>query len=510
MAKSRYTYDQFRKSAQDSGLWGQFSQADLSMAQQNPDFGMSILKTKQDYRNATTDEARAAAHRQADALRSSWGGYTGGGNGGSFVLDPMSPRNFEYEAAPTYESRYDDTIQDLIAGLLDRPDFSYDPATDPLYQNYRKQYTREGQRATADALGAAAAASGGIPSSYANAAANQASNYYAAQLTDKIPDLYQLAYNQYLNDYNMDLSNLGVVQGAEQSDYDKYLNQLNQYNTDRNFSYGQFLDELSSQNQRRTDALNEAVLRAEMGDYGGYESLGWDTSNIPAEIERQLTLAQLGAQYGDYSGLNGLGIDTSNNPTDYERRYNLALLQAQYGDFSGLRELGVNVNPGALAQFELAANPPRSSGGSGSSRSGRSSGTSGTEKPVLTYTQMMDAIEKKQITPTVKAAWQYYMGEAWPEDNTSGDSGGTQLNPYAQQLQNNLFQGGANVANTIMNASPSEGFRNTSAQLSNMEQRTQERFVAQDAIKIIQSAYEDGRITEAEARELAARYGISL
>ena len=307
MAKSRYTYDQFRKSAQDSGLWGQFSQADLSMAQQNPDFGMSILKTKQDYRNATTDEARAAAHRQADALRSSWGGYTGGGNGGSFVLDPMSPRNFEYEAAPTYESRYDDTIQDLIAGLLDRPDFSYDPATDPLYQNYRKQYTREGQRATADALGAAAAASGGIPSSYANAAANQASNYYAAQLTDKIPDLYQLAYNQYLNDYNMDLSNLGVVQGAEQSDYDKYLNQLNQYNTDRNFSYGQFLDELSSQNQRRTDALNEAVLRAEMGDYGGYESLGWDTSNIPAEIERQLTLAQLGAQYGDYSGLNGLG-----------------------------------------------------------------------------------------------------------------------------------------------------------------------------------------------------------
>ena len=70
--KSRYTGDQFRKSAQDSGLWGQFSQADLSMAQQNPDFGMSILKTKQDYRNATTDEARAAAHRQADALRSSW------------------------------------------------------------------------------------------------------------------------------------------------------------------------------------------------------------------------------------------------------------------------------------------------------------------------------------------------------------------------------------------------------------------------------------------------------
>lgn len=293
MAKSRYTYDQFRKSAQDSGLWGQFSQADLSMAQQNPDFGMSILKTKQDYRNATTDEARAAAHRQADALRSSWGGYTGGGNGGSFVLDPMSPRNFEYEAAPTYESRYDDTIQDLIAGLLDRPDFSYDPATDPLYQNYRKQYTREGQRATADALGAAAAASGGIPSSYANAAANQASNYYAAQLTDKIPDLYQLAYNQYLNDYNMDLSNLGVVQGAEQSDYDKYLNQLNQYNTDRNFSYGQFLDELDAQNLRQENELNNAILAGQYGDYSYLNNMGINTDNNPTALQQQAELQAL-------------------------------------------------------------------------------------------------------------------------------------------------------------------------------------------------------------------------
>ena len=293
MAKSRYTYDQFRKSAQDSGLWGQFSQADLSMAQQNPDFGMSILKTKQDYRNATTDEARAAAHRQADALRSSWGGYTGGGNGGSFVLYPMSPRNCEYEAAPTYESRYADPIQDLIAGLLDRPDFSYDPATDPLYQNYRKQYTREGQRATADALGAAAAASGGIPSSYANAAANQASNYYAAQLTDKIPDLYQLAYNQYLNDYNMDLSNLGVVQGAEQSDYDKYLNQLNQYNTDRNFSYGQFLDELDAQNLRRENELNNAILAGQYGDYSYLNNMGINTDNNPTALQQQAELQAL-------------------------------------------------------------------------------------------------------------------------------------------------------------------------------------------------------------------------
>lgn len=355
---ARYTYDQFRQNAQNSGLLGEFSQADLQMAQRNPDFGMSILKYKQDYHNATTDEARALANQNAENLRSSWGSYTGGGDGGSFTMDLMSPGHFQYGSAPTYEnpyagdiaelwqkqqdygdftydpyeSRYDETIQDLIAGILERPDFSYDPATDPLYQNYRKQYTREGQRATEDALGAAAAASGGIPSSYASTAAGQAGNYYAAQLTDKIPELYELAYNKYLNDYNMQLSDLGVVQGQDQTDYDRYLNDrsldynvwlngynqlnndlqtalglqdagfnqylaaLDQYNTDRNFSYGQFLDEINDQQNERAQALEEAILQWEtMNDPTGLANRGWNTNNSPL-VQQQNAEAQALAQ----------------------------------------------------------------------------------------------------------------------------------------------------------------------------------------------------------------------
>ena len=41
---NRYTYDDFQKAMQSSGLGGQFSDADLKLAQQNPDAGMSILK----------------------------------------------------------------------------------------------------------------------------------------------------------------------------------------------------------------------------------------------------------------------------------------------------------------------------------------------------------------------------------------------------------------------------------------------------------------------------------
>ena len=288
-----YTYEQFKKAAQDSGLLSQFSQADLNLAQKNPDAGMSILKGKQDFQNATTDEARALANQRVEDIRSSYGNYSGGANGASFYLDRLSPSSFEYEPAPTYTSRYDDTIQDLINQMLNREDFSYDPATDPLYQNYRKQYTREGQRATENALGAAAAASGGIPSSYASTAAGQAANYYAAQMTDMIPDLYQLAYNQYLNEYQMMQSDLGAVQTAEQNDYNKFRDQLNQYNTDRNFFYSQLLDEIDSQTLDRQEALQEALNQAQYGDYSGIADRGWDISNIPTEREWQQYLDEV-------------------------------------------------------------------------------------------------------------------------------------------------------------------------------------------------------------------------
>ena len=416
-----FTYDQFQKAAQDSGLMGEFSAADLSLAQRNPDAGMSLLKYKQDYHAATTDEARALANLGAEGIRSSYGNYTGGDNGGSFYLDPLSPSSFDGgkaptyqnqyagdiadlweqqknygsydygEAAPVYNNRYDDTIQDLIQGILNREDFSYDPATDPLYQNYRKQYTREGQRATADTLGQAAAASGGIPSSYATTAAAQAGNYYAAQMTDKIPELYQLAYNQYLNDYNMQLSDLGVVQGAEQSDYDKYLNELNQFNTDRAFDYNAWLDEYNmTKDQLQTaqglEQLDYTKYLNELQQFNtdrefNYGQLLDEIDSQTLERQEAVDNALRAAEFGDYSFLQDMGIDTSNNPADFERQYTLALLAAEYGDFSGLEALGITPSAQNLANFSRTASgsTSRSSGGgsSGGSSGGGSSSTGG-------------------------------------------------------------------------------------------------------------------------------------
>ena len=173
----RFTYDEFQRELTNSGLGSEFSAADLKLAQQNPDAGMSILKYKRDYHNATTPEQRALANLGAEGIRSSYGNYTGGGAGSQFYLDPLSPNSFQQDAKPTYSSnrtglvddllnkqlnygnysydvaqpeytnRYGETIQDLLKQILNREAFSYDPERDQLYSQYRKQYTREGDRA---------------------------------------------------------------------------------------------------------------------------------------------------------------------------------------------------------------------------------------------------------------------------------------------------------------------------------------------------------------------------
>ena len=66
----RVTDDEFQRELTNSGLGSEFSAADLKLAQQNPDAGMSILKYKRDYHNATTPEQRALPVRLPRRLAS--------------------------------------------------------------------------------------------------------------------------------------------------------------------------------------------------------------------------------------------------------------------------------------------------------------------------------------------------------------------------------------------------------------------------------------------------------
>lgn len=282
-----YTYDDFVKAANQSGLMGQFSQDDLNLAQKYPEFGLSVLSLKKDYNNAATAEQRLLANQAANELRKSYGNYSGGADGGSFHLESKLNRraddllgqigsfgSFSYDEAPTYENAFAQQQKDLLDRILNREDFSWSKETDPQWSSYKKSYLREGDRATANALAQASAASGGRPSSHAVNAATQAGDYYATKLNDVIPTLYQQAYERYLDEYNMKLKDLNTVNQQEQLDYAKYLDRLGQFNTDRGFAYQNYADDYDR-------------LRSQLADVQGQDQI--DYARYLDEASRQQT-----------------------------------------------------------------------------------------------------------------------------------------------------------------------------------------------------------------------------
>lgn len=345
-----------------------------------------------------------AAHAGAEALRAKYN-YSGGADGSEYNpwgdnrwhSNTQANNNsrvegmeeFTYESAPTYTSKYQDQIDELLGEILNRPAFEYDPETDPRYAAYRKEYAREGDRATADTMAQYASMTGGMPSTAATAAAQQAGNYYSAQMADKIPELYALAYSMYQDEGDNMRLNMDMLTALEQGDYNKYLNLLNQYNTDRNFAYGVYSDNWNRNYQLDRDDIadsrydmewNYGVNRDQIEDERYEDETAWNREQYTDETEyaRALERAQTLAQAGDFSGYKALGYSDSE----------IASLQNAYNR--------------ALAAQTLS----RSSGSSG-----RSSGSSSSSKPRLTYAQAVQAIEDGRVTDAVISAYDYYMGE---------------------------------------------------------------------------------------------------
>lgn len=165
---------------------------------------------------------------------------------------------FPSYSIPEYSNPYADKIDDLLNRVLNRDEFSYDYASDPLYQQYAKVYQREGDRATQNALADAAAMTGGLPSSYAVTAGTQAGNYYAAQLGDKIPELQQLAYSMYLDDIDQKIKDLGLVQQMDETQYNRYRDTVADNQYAYNMDYNIYRDSVGdSQWQQQFDYNKE-------------------------------------------------------------------------------------------------------------------------------------------------------------------------------------------------------------------------------------------------------------
>jgi hypothetical protein len=204
----------------------------------------------------------------------------------------MNYPQFQYQP---YQNQYSEQQQQLLNDMLNYEKFNFDPETSPLYSSYKKQYSREGNRAMQDTLGSMAAATGGMPSTAAMSAASQANDYYMAQLGDRLPQIYQQEYNKYLQDFGMIGQKLGAVNDMEGVDYSRYWD-------GKNFDYGKYLDDYSRM-QGNLGAVNELAAQ----DRGVYES------------DRNYGLNLYGQQRGDYEADRNYALGEYNvRRGDYE------------------------------------------------------------------------------------------------------------------------------------------------------------------------------------------------
>lgn len=214
-----------------------------------------IRKYTEAYNKAYAEGDKAgqqAAHDAAEKIRAKYD-YSGGVDGSEYIklgtgaspakadtswLDKLGDSNYNYDQSGQISAKLD--------ALLNRTPFSYDAASDPLYQQYRKQYTREADRSAEDVLGKAAVMTGGMPSTAAVAASQQASDYQMSQMTDKIPELQQLAYSMYQDKLSGDRADLNTLIGIEDNNYNRWL-------ADRNYLYQLARDQVGD--QQTADAL---------------------------------------------------------------------------------------------------------------------------------------------------------------------------------------------------------------------------------------------------------------
>lgn len=292
------------------------------------DYGKAPEWTGTDY-----ETQRDEALKRAQSMR--WDGSEYQDQRDQLLADAMKP----YEGSPYDEKRdaalaaYGEAWQgseyqpkrDAALERAENMRWDYDPNADPVWQALQKQYRREGDRATREAMGQAAAMTGGVPSSYAVTAASQAGDYYAAQLSDRLPQVYQDAYNRYLQEFQRQLGISDQYAGFDDREYSRWADQQGR-NLDLADRYNQYGQQDYGMYQ---DRVNQQLAGADR--YNGYD-----------QNEYQRYLDQYGQQLDAADRLNNYGA------TEYGR------YQDRLGQWNTDRNFQYNLNRDAVedARYE--------------------------------------------------------------------------------------------------------------------------------------------------------------
>lgn len=274
--------------------------------------------------------------------------------------------------APTaYQSSYSTQIDSLLNNIMNGKQFSYDMNADPMYEQYKNQYTKQGNMAMRDTTGNAAALTGGYGSSYGVTAGSQAYDNYLGQLNDKVPELYSLAYQKYQDDKTNQFNQLGALQNADNIGYSKYRDNVADYQTDRAFDYTKSYDAQQQGNWQDSFDYQQAYDKIQQTNYNS---------------ERDYNAAM--DKWEQKYQMNADALAQSN----YENEFTYKKSADELAQENYEKEVAYNKVMDAQAQantnraYNLSASKARSSGGSSSKSSSYSSDKAKAASTVASYT----------------------------------------------------------------------------------------------------------------------------
>ena len=165
-----------------------------------------------------------------------------------------------------YRSGWEEKLAEVMERILSREDFRYSLNGDALYRQLRDQAQKNGQLAMADTMGQAAAMTGGYGNSYAQSAGQQAYARQLENLSDRIPELYTLALEQYRQQTQGLYDRYDLLSGAEDRDYSRYRDALNAWQQEADALQQSYRDSLDFDYGAYRDAVSDRQWQAEFDE----------------------------------------------------------------------------------------------------------------------------------------------------------------------------------------------------------------------------------------------------
>lgn len=247
-----------------------------------------------------------------------------------------------YATSPTWSAPYEKERQSAARRIESQQPFSYDPATDPTYQQYEDTYTRMGEKARDDTIGVLRSRGGGQVSSYAAIAAQQANEAYMQELADKVPQLRQMAYQMWLDEGDRARSDLQMYDALNSADAARWgATVLDPYLQDRSYAFDreQFQagrenllwnreyqvgqDKLAWERQKKQDAMAEADWYKENGDLSKLQEMDVDTTRLEKAM---------GASEEDLSALEQIMAQAAQGGESIQGLMNVVWRSGYYSD----------------------------------------------------------------------------------------------------------------------------------------------------------------------------------